>query len=113
VNAGDVAHRLTNEIQRKITVLENNGNLENLSPILAFSSIVDATVSAPVLIKGLFNRIPENGHELVLFDINSVAEVGPILSWSPTEMFNALTASRLPAPPARRNRSRRRPRATG
>jgi alpha-beta hydrolase superfamily lysophospholipase len=91
VNAGDVAHRLTNEIQRKITVLENNGNLENLAPILAFSSIVDATVSAPVLIKGLFNRIPENGHELVLFDINSVAEVGPLLNWSPKEMFNALT----------------------
>ena len=91
VNAGDVAHRLTNEIQRKITALESNGNLENLAPILAFSSIVDATVSAPVLIKGLFNRIPKNGHELVLFDINSVAEVGPILNWSPTEMFNALT----------------------
>jgi alpha-beta hydrolase superfamily lysophospholipase len=91
VNAGDVAHRLTNEIQRKITVLESNGNLGTLSPILAFSSIVDATVSAPVLIKGLFNRIPENRHELVLFDINSMAEVGPILSWSPTEMFNALT----------------------
>lgn len=91
VNAGDVAHRLTNEIQRKITALESNGNLENLAPILAFSSIVDATVSAPVLIKGLFNRIPENGHELVLFDINSMAEVGPILNWSPTEMFNALT----------------------
>ena len=91
VNAGDVAHRLTNEIQRKITVLESNGNLENLAPILAFSSIVDATVSAPVLIKGLFNRIPENGHELVLFDINSMAEIGPVLNWSPTEMFNALT----------------------
>lgn len=91
VNAGDVAHRLTSEIQRKITALESNGNLKNLAPILAFSSIVDATVSAPVLIKGLFNRIPDNGHELVLFDINSMAEVGPILNWSPTEMFNALT----------------------
>ena len=91
VNAGDVAHRLTNEIQRKITALESNGNLESLAPILAFSSIVDATVSAPVLIKGLFNRIPENGHELVLFDINSMAEIGPVLNWSPTEMFNALT----------------------
>ena len=91
VNAGDVAHLLTKEIQRKITVLESNGNLENLAPILAFSSIVDATVSAPVLIRGLFNRIPENGHELVLFDINSMADIGPILNWSPTEMFNALT----------------------
>ncbi len=91
VNAGDVAHRLTDEIQRKITELQTNGNLANLAPILAFSSIVDATVSAPVLIKGLFNRIPENGHELVLFDINSMAEVGPLLAWSPQEMFNALT----------------------
>jgi alpha-beta hydrolase superfamily lysophospholipase len=90
VNAGDVAHRLTNVIQRRITALEKKGALENIPPILAFSSVVDATVSAPVLIKGLFNRIPEGGHELVLFDINAMADIEPLLKWDPSEMFGAL-----------------------
>ena len=91
MNAGDVAHRLTREIQRKIDVLQEGDKLKNLVPILAFSSIVDATVSAPVLVSGLFNRLPENGHELVLFNINTIADIGPILKWSPAEMFDALS----------------------
>ena len=90
VNAGDVAHRLTSVIQQKITTLDTGGKLGNLAPLLAFSSIVDATVTAPVLIKGLFNRLPKGGHELVLFNINTMADIEPILKWSPNEMFDAL-----------------------
>jgi alpha-beta hydrolase superfamily lysophospholipase len=90
VNAGDVAYRITAEIQRRITELDQNGKLKNLAPILAFSSIVDATVSAPELINGLFSRIPQGGHELVLFNINGVADIEPILKWDPAEMFEAL-----------------------
>ena len=90
VNAGDVAYRITIEIQRRITELDQNGKLKNLAPILAFSSIVDATVSAPDLVNGLFSRIPQGGHELVLFNINGVADIEPILKWDPAEMFEAL-----------------------
>jgi alpha-beta hydrolase superfamily lysophospholipase len=90
VNAGDVAYRLTSEIQQRITALDKLGKLKNIPPILAFSSIVDATVSAPVLIKGLFNRIPAGGHELVLFNINSEANIEHLLKWSPAEMIRAL-----------------------
>jgi len=90
VNAGDVAYRITIEIQRRITELNQNGKLKNLAPILAFSSIVDATVSAPELVNGLFSRIPQGGHELVLFNINGVADIKPILKWDPAKMFEAL-----------------------
>ena len=90
VNAGDVAYRITREIQRQITALDKNGNLKNIPPILAFSSIVDATVSAPDLVNGLFSRIPQGGHELVIFNINGVADIEPILKWDPAEMFEAL-----------------------
>jgi alpha-beta hydrolase superfamily lysophospholipase len=90
VNAGDVVHRVTNEIQQKIKDLDSSGKLNNIPPLLAFSSIVDATVSAPDLIKGLFNRLPEGGHELVLFNINTMANIEPLLKWSPEEMFGAL-----------------------
>jgi len=90
VNAGDVAHKLTKEIQLQITALDKKGSLENIPPILAFSSIVDATVSAPALIKGLFDRLPTGGHELVLFNINQMTNIGPLLKWSPSEMFGVL-----------------------
>ena len=90
VNAGDVAYRLTNEIQQSITALSANGKLKGIPPILAFSSIVDATVTAPDLINGLFNRLPEGGHELVLFDINRMADIEPLMKWNPSKMFAAL-----------------------
>lgn len=93
VNAGDVAHQATVEVQRQITVLDKNENLGNIPPILAFSSIVDATVSAPALIEGLFNRIPAGGHELVLFNLNLMANIQPILKWSPDHIFSALQAN--------------------
>ena len=90
VNAGDVAYRITREIQRRITALSANGKLQGVPPILAFSSIVDATVEAPDLINGLFNRLPEGGHELVLFDFNRMADIEPIMKWNPAKMYAAL-----------------------
>jgi hypothetical protein len=90
VNAGDVAYRLTKEIQQSITALSANGKIKGIPPILAFSSIVDATVTAPDLIDGLFNRLPEAGHELVLFDINRMADIEPIMKWDSSKMFAAL-----------------------
>ena len=90
VNAGDVVYRLTSEIQRRITVLQGQGRLGDFPPILAFSSVVDATVSTAALVKGLFARLPTGGHELVLFDINRRAEIEPILGWNPSAIVSAL-----------------------
>jgi len=93
VNAGDVAYRLTNRIQRKITQLERQGNLANLPPILAFTSIVDATVSAPALINGLFNRLSDGGHELVVFDVNDRANIEFLMKWDPSSMLEEIQAN--------------------
>lgn len=78
VNAGDQAYRLTTEIQKQITRHAKSGRLSGLPPIMAFQSVVDATVRTSALIEGLFNRLPPGGHELVLFDINR-AEAGDAL----------------------------------
>ena len=42
----------------------------NLPPILTFQSVVDNTVSAPAITSSLYNNLPPNGSELVLYDIN-------------------------------------------
>ncbi|RPH94686.1 MAG: alpha/beta fold hydrolase [Lysobacterales bacterium] len=90
VNAGDVSHRLTAEIQRRIDQLAEGGKLGAIPSILAFSSAVDATVLAPALVANLFDRLPPGPHELVLFDINHVIGIEPLLSWSPDEMVRVL-----------------------
>ncbi len=93
VNAGDVAYQLTNEIQKKLTILSDEDKLEELPPILAFTSVVDATVSTPALVQGLFARLPSDGDELVLFDINHRAEIRPLMKWDPTKIVQALQAA--------------------
>lgn len=90
VNAADVAYRITEQIQRQLTDLGAQNKLANVPPILAFSSIVDATVLAPDLVRNLFDRLPMGERELVLFDINRVAQMAPILKWKPAEMLAAL-----------------------
>ena len=96
INAGDVVYRLTLQIQKPITALGENGALDRVPPILAFSSIVDATVSTPALVEGLFERLPAGGHELVLFDINRRTEIEPVIKFRPEEVIEALQADPTP-----------------
>ena len=92
VNAGNVAYQMTSQIQEKLTTLSDEGKLENLPPILAFTSVVDATVSTPALVSGLFAYLPSGGHELVLFDINHKADIRPLMKWDPAKIVQALQA---------------------
>lgn len=92
VNAGDVVYRLTRQIQAGLNRLNAAGELEQLPPMLAFSSIVDATVSTPALVTTLFGRLPVGNHELVLFDINREAEMEPIMRSDPTAALQPLLA---------------------
>lgn len=93
VNAGDQVYRLTREIGRHLGRLGGTGGLEDMPPILAFQSAVDATVSTPALIEGLFSKLPGDGHELVLFDLNRVAVVEEFLRQDPREHLATLIRS--------------------
>ena len=90
VNAGDVAYRITTHIQGQLGALAAAGKLAELPPILAFQSSVDATVSAPALVRHLFARLPPADHELVLFDINRNVETDELLRYDPRGDFEPL-----------------------
>lgn len=90
INAGDLEYRLTGEIQDRFDALERTGALDRFPRVLAFQSVVDATVSAPALVDGLLGRLPGRGHELVLFDINRTAAIEPILKRNPAADIAAL-----------------------
>ena len=61
---------LTTVIDRQIQRLAQKGALEELPPILTFQSLVDGTVRTRDILTRLYSRVPENGSELVLFDVN-------------------------------------------
>jgi alpha-beta hydrolase superfamily lysophospholipase len=97
VNAGNVVYQLTNKIQQRLTALRAAGKLQGVPPILAFSSIVDATVSTPALVSNLFQQLPAGERELVLFGINRATEIEPIMKWDPAAVTQALQANPHPA----------------
>ncbi len=91
VNAGDLAHRITTHIQEQL--VEMQGKLDKLPPILAFQSSVDATVTPQALVENLFARLPRGNHELVLFDINRVHVDEALLMRDPVTVFQPLLQS--------------------
>jgi len=74
-NAGDQTSRLTRAVHADLERLIGSGRASQLPPILTFQSIVDATVSAPAVFYSLYERLPSNGSELVLFDVNHLSGI--------------------------------------
>ncbi len=94
INAGDQAFRLTQEIRQNFDNPEIAKLLSQFPPVLAFQSAVDATVSTPALIEGLFDRLPANGNELVLFGINTEVIFEELLANDPRPRLTQLLADR-------------------
>lgn len=79
VNGARQSHLLTRVLQNRIRQLQSAGRLENLAPIITFQSVLDSTVSTSALTSALYDLLPANGSELVLFDINRSKKFGPLI----------------------------------
>ncbi|MEG4683945.1 alpha/beta hydrolase [Enterobacter cloacae] len=87
VNAARQSWLLTKALQEQIGREARENRLVNLPPILAFQSVMDSTVSTRAVLTGLFDQLPANGSELVVFDINQAASFRPLFkpsSWTAT-----------------------------
>lgn len=87
VNAARQSWLLTKALQEQISREARENRLANLPPILAFQSVMDSTVSTRAVVTGLFDQLPANGSELVVFDINQAASFRPLFkpsSWTAT-----------------------------
>jgi alpha-beta hydrolase superfamily lysophospholipase len=89
VNAGNQTYRLTKEIRQRIAAAD----MSAFPPVLALQSAVDSTVSTPDLVSVLMQHLPENGSELVLFDINRQTHIEYLLRSDPAGPLRALLAS--------------------
>lgn len=87
VNAARQSWLLTKALQEQIGRAARENRLANLPPVLAFQSVMDSTVSTRAVVSGLFDQLPANGSELVMFDINQAASFRSLFkpsSWTAT-----------------------------
>jgi len=79
VNAARQSSLVARRLQEQIAGHARDGKLAGLPPILTFQSVVDFTVSTQAVVSALYDYLPANGSELVLFDLNRRAAFGPFL----------------------------------
>jgi hypothetical protein len=79
VNGAVQSYRLTHVLQQQVAQYSRGGELARLPPIITFQSVMDFTVSTSAIVSALYDRLPENGSELVLFDVNRTVKFGALL----------------------------------
>lgn len=81
---------LVGAVQTQLLQLKATGRSDRLPPILAFQSVLDGTVSTSAVVRNLFDPLPANGSELVLFDINRQGVLAPMLRRSASGVLDDL-----------------------
>jgi alpha-beta hydrolase superfamily lysophospholipase len=90
VNAVRQSWLLTGVVQGQLLQLRTTGRSGRLPPILAFQSVLDGTVSTPAVVRALFDQMPANGSELVLFDINRHGVLSPMFTQAANDLIEQL-----------------------
>jgi alpha-beta hydrolase superfamily lysophospholipase len=79
VAAGEQIFQLTRSLQNRLKAKFNNDGMKQFPSVLAFQSVVDATVPADSIISGLLDYLPPGQGQLVLFNVNTAADTAPML----------------------------------
>ena len=97
VNAGHQIYELTRELRGALEVEGKAGRLGAMPRLMAFQSLVDATITAREVIGGLFVRVPSPDNELVVFDINRSEALRDLIEPSRVDEFEQIrTAPAFP-----------------
>lgn len=91
-NAARQSFRVSSALYREVSEAIANGQIDNLPPVLAVQSLVDATVSTPALVTDFFDRLPARGHALVVFDINRLSGLAPFIRPSDAALVARLSS---------------------
>jgi alpha-beta hydrolase superfamily lysophospholipase len=79
--------------QEGMAGLEKQGRMDEFPPVLTFQSVVDATTRAVDVVQKLYSVLPENGSELVAFDLNRTANLQGLFAVDPKEAVAGLQES--------------------
>lgn len=97
VNGGRQSYLLTEALRSRLDAAASSGALARIAPIQTFQSVLDATVSTQAILTTLYDRLPPNGSELVLYDVNRAAQISPMLSASSRSQIDRLLTPGLRA----------------
>ena len=92
LTAAQQIHHLTSTMQAKLKKISPE-QLADFPPVLAFQSVVDATIPPSNIVTGLLSSLSTSPFELVLFDINRSSAVLPMLRGEGDETLWAYAAS--------------------
>jgi alpha-beta hydrolase superfamily lysophospholipase len=96
-NAGHQTYVLTKMVQEQVEALSGSGALDRLPPVIAFQSLVDATVVTASLVSRFLEKFQTATSELVLFDINRFNPLQRFLRHNVDALLDRLERSdRLP-----------------
>lgn len=94
VNAARESFALTQVLQAATRAAVADGSIKRLAPVLTFQSLVDSTVSTAAVVTALYDQLPANGSELVIFDINRNADLGAMLRPSVAQRLETMLPAR-------------------
>jgi alpha-beta hydrolase superfamily lysophospholipase len=90
VNAANQIYALTRELHGALADAGERGRLAAMPRVVVFQSIVDSTITAREVVRGLLARLPHAEHELVVFDVNRIDAVQGLIAAGPLEDLEAI-----------------------
>jgi hypothetical protein len=85
VNAAKQINALTGVLADALDDAGSRGRLVAMPRVVAFQSIVDSTITAREVVRGLLARLPRSDHELVVFDVNRMDAIQGLIAPGPLE----------------------------
>jgi pimeloyl-ACP methyl ester carboxylesterase len=71
--------------RRTSALLDDPSRTDQLPPILTFQSLVDNTVSSEAVVTRLYDKLPANGSELVVYDVNRNSTIIHLMRTMPND----------------------------
>jgi alpha-beta hydrolase superfamily lysophospholipase len=93
VNAANQIYTVTHRLRAELDDAQARGKLEAMPRVVMFQSVVDSTVTAGEVVRGLLNYLPPRGHELVVFDVNRQDQLAALIAPGPLESLERLRAA--------------------
>ena len=90
MNGGYLTFALSENIATKLALVNASDDAAMLPPMISFQSLVDSTVRTDSLVRDLYDQLPDNGHELVLFDVNRAETIQHFMVDSERDLLDEL-----------------------
>jgi alpha-beta hydrolase superfamily lysophospholipase len=93
VNAANQIHTLTGALRSALDDAGQRGRLAAMPRLVVFQSIVDSTITAREVVRGLLALLPRADHELVVFDVNRVDAIQGLIAAGPLDTLETIRSS--------------------